>query len=271
MTVSGSGVSIDSIEAKKPLSLLVESLAPKRSNENLTSFEEKGSPSWNLTFGLRVKVRVFRSGEKVHFSASCGVTEKSSLIFVRPSKMLSCVISPIAAAGAVVGSSPGGSSTMPIVTPSFAEARPTQVTRAKVAETRKRLARRMRRSGNKRPGSIASRDGEASRMKNPLVSGQRGLTFRPNRKKRRSARLAAAVGRSGATLGHEPLELLAVLGATDRLDIFGEFALRVVELATLLIETGELGSPPFVESHVAGRGRIETAPAPHGAAAPGRR
>ena len=87
-TVIGSGVSIDSIEAKKPLSLLVEPLAPKRSKENLTSFDVRGSPSWNLTFGLSAKVSVLRSGEKVHFSASSGVTEKSSLIFVRPSKIL---------------------------------------------------------------------------------------------------------------------------------------------------------------------------------------
>ena len=87
-TVIGSGVSIDAIEAKKALSLLVESLAAKRSNENFTSFDENGSPSWNLTFGLRVKVSVFRSGEKVHLSARSGVTEKSSLIFVRPSKIL---------------------------------------------------------------------------------------------------------------------------------------------------------------------------------------
>ena len=87
-TVSGSGVSIDSIEAKNALSLLVESLAAKRSNENLTSFEENGSPSWNLTLGLSVKVSVLRSGEKSHFSASSGVTEKSSLIFVSPSKIV---------------------------------------------------------------------------------------------------------------------------------------------------------------------------------------
>ena len=64
----------------------------------------------------------------------------------------------------------------------------------------------------------------------------------------------AAVRRTGAALGHEPLELLAVLGAADRLDIFGEFALRVVELAALLVEPGELGRPPLVERHVAGRG-----------------
>ena len=87
-TVIGSGVSIDSIEAKKALSLLVESFAAKRSKENFTSFEENGSPSWNLTFGLSVKVSVLRSGEKAHFSARSGVTEKSSLIFVSPSKML---------------------------------------------------------------------------------------------------------------------------------------------------------------------------------------
>ena len=87
-TVIGSGVSMDSIEAKNPLSLLVESLAAKRSKENFTSLEENVSPSWNLTFGFSVNVRVLRSGEKSHFSARSGVTEKSSLIFVSPSKIL---------------------------------------------------------------------------------------------------------------------------------------------------------------------------------------
>ncbi len=79
---------MDSIEAKNPLSLLVESLAAKRSNEYLTSLDEKGSSSWNFTFERNVKVSVLRSGEKVHFSASSGVTEKSSSIFVSPSKIL---------------------------------------------------------------------------------------------------------------------------------------------------------------------------------------
>ena len=88
VTTSGSLASIDSIEAKKALSLLVESLAAARSNENFTSFEENVSPSWNLTPLRKVKVSVLRSGEKLHFSASSGVTEKSSLIFVSPSKML---------------------------------------------------------------------------------------------------------------------------------------------------------------------------------------
>ena len=51
VTLSGSLASIEAIEAKNALSLLVESLAAKRSNENFTSFEVKVSPSWNLTFG----------------------------------------------------------------------------------------------------------------------------------------------------------------------------------------------------------------------------
>ena len=50
---------------------------------------------------------------------------------------------------------------------------------------------------------------------------------------------ASPAGR--AALGHEAVELLAVLGATDRVDIFGEFALRVVELAALLVEARKLG------------------------------
>src|SRR5271170_1088506 len=77
---SGSLASIDSIEAKNAFSLFVESLAANRSNENLTSLDENGSPSWNLTPFFRLKVSVFKSGEKLHLSASSGVMEKSSLI-----------------------------------------------------------------------------------------------------------------------------------------------------------------------------------------------
>src|ERR1700677_3658968 len=88
--------------------------------------------------GLSVKVRVLRSGEKSHFSARSGVTEKSSLIFVKPSKMFKCVTSPIAAAGALVGSSPGGSSTMPIVTLSLAKAAPADAIKARTSVARKR-------------------------------------------------------------------------------------------------------------------------------------
>src|SRR5579872_4496752 len=84
-TVWGSGVSILSIEAKNALSLLVESFDAARSKENFTSFDEKGSPSWNLTPDLSLNVKVFRSGDKVQLSASKGVTEKSALIFVKPS------------------------------------------------------------------------------------------------------------------------------------------------------------------------------------------
>ena len=58
-TVIGSGVSIDSIEAKKALSLLVESLAPKRSNENLTSLDGEGLAV------LELDVRLEREGQRL--------------------------------------------------------------------------------------------------------------------------------------------------------------------------------------------------------------
>src|ERR1700679_3303491 len=111
-------------------------------------------------FGLRVNVRVLRSGEKSHFSARSGVTEKSSLIFVRPSKMFKCVTSPIAAAGALVGSSPGGSRTMPIVTLSLAKAAPANAMKAKTSVAKKRWARRIEGSeaGEKPEHSTAGRE-----------------------------------------------------------------------------------------------------------------
>src|ERR1700749_4523984 len=65
---------------------------------------------------------------------------------------------------------------------------------------------------------------------------------------------ARAAGGASPTLGHEPLELFAVLSAADRVDIFGELAMRLVELAALFIEPSELRRPPFVESGVAGSG-----------------
>ena len=110
-------------------------------------------------FGLSVKVSVLRSGEKSHFSARSGVIEKSSLIFVRPSKMFKWVTSPIAAAGAAVGSSPGGSSTMPIVTLSLAKA-PADAMKARRSVTKNRWARRMKRSeaGEKPEHSTARRE-----------------------------------------------------------------------------------------------------------------
>src|SRR5208283_4867427 len=82
-----------------------------------------------------------------HFSASSGVTEKSSLILVRPSKILYCVTSAIAEAAPAVGSSPGGSSTMPIVTLSLARAKLVEASTARPSVRRRRWRRRMERSG----------------------------------------------------------------------------------------------------------------------------
>src|SRR5271156_2866138 len=50
---------------------------------------------------------------------------------------------------------------------------------------------------------------------------------------RRSSARVGAAGRARSAFGHEPLELFAVLGAANRVDIFGELALRFVELAAL--------------------------------------
>ena len=68
----------------------------------------------------------------------------------------------------------------------------------------------------------------------------------------------------GGLLDSASIEGLRALieGLRDRPDrhIFGELALRLVELAPLFIEPGQL--PPFVESGVAGSG-VEAARAPH--------
>jgi len=48
----------------------------------------------------------------LQLSANSGVMLPSMLILVRPSSTLKCTISPMAAAGALVGSRPVGSSTM---------------------------------------------------------------------------------------------------------------------------------------------------------------
>lgn len=46
--------------------------------------------------------------------------------------------------------------------------------------------------------------------------------------KKRSVRFRAAASRASAAFGHEAFELLAILGAANRVHIFGELALRVV-------------------------------------------
>jgi hypothetical protein len=67
--------------------------------------------------------------------------------------------------------------------------------------------------------------------------------------------------------GHEAFEFVAVLGATDRIHILGELALRVVQLAALFIEARELRRPPVVEGGVASRSGIKTTRPPRCAAA----
>src|SRR5271166_4341376 len=115
---------------------------------------------------------------------------------------------------------------------------------------------------------IASPLTNSSSMQNPLPASGKGVCLKPTAK-RGLVRVGAA-GRAAAPLGHEALELLAVLGAPDRLDIFGELALRLVELAALLIEPDQLGLPPLVEGDVAGRGGVEATGPSHSAAAPRR-
>ena len=52
------------------------------------------------------------------------------------------------------------------------------------------------------------------------------------------ARFGAAVGRAGPTFGHESIELFAIFGAANRVYIFGEFTLSLIELTTLFVEPG---------------------------------
>jgi len=63
-------------------------------------------------------------------------------------------------------------------------------------------------------------------------------------------------------LGHEALEFLAVLRLAQVVDEFGEFAMRLLELASLGFEAIEFGGLPFVERGIAGRRAIEGAPPP---------
>ena len=57
----------------------------------------------------------------------------------------------------------------------------------------------------------------------------------------------------------QPLELLAVTGAAQLLDVLGELTLGVLKLAALFLESGELGGAPFIERVVAGRARAPSA------------
>ncbi len=52
---------------------------------------------------------------------------------------------------------------------------------------------------------------------------------------------------------HEGFELLAVAGAAQLVDMFGEIALGFGELAALFLEAREFAFAPFVEGDIAGR------------------
>jgi hypothetical protein len=103
------------ISLKKRLSLFVLLAPPARSNENLTVAALKGCPFSKRTPRRSLKTKVFMSGDDDQLSASIGVTEPSALTLVSVSKMLYCAISAMADAAPVVGSRPGGSSGMPML------------------------------------------------------------------------------------------------------------------------------------------------------------
>jgi hypothetical protein len=113
-TVCSSSTTVP-ISLKKRLSLLVLLAPPARSNENFTTAALKGWPFSKRTPLRSLKTKVFMSGDDDQLSASIGVTEPSAFTLVSVSKMLYCVISAMADAAPVVGSRPGGSSGMPIV------------------------------------------------------------------------------------------------------------------------------------------------------------
>jgi len=58
---------------------------------------------------------------------------------------------------------------------------------------------------------------------------------------------------------HEALEFFAILRLAQVVDEFGEFAMRLLELAALGFEPIELGGLPFVERGIAGRRATEGA------------
>ena len=87
-TLAGSLASIDSIEAKNGLSLLVESLARVALERELDVLRSERLAVLELDVLLEREGQRLQIRRKVPGSASSGVTEKSSLIFVRPSKML---------------------------------------------------------------------------------------------------------------------------------------------------------------------------------------
>src|ERR1700722_2021514 len=124
-------------------------------------------------------------------------------------------------------------------------------------------------AGEKREHSTARR--ESVKRKSLLPVREKGPKRNCSEKSPRRSVRARPAGGTRSAFGHEPIKLFAVLGAANRVDIFGEFALRLVKLAALFVEPGELGSAPFVESGVAGRSAVGAACAVHCAAPPRRR
>ena len=139
---------------------------------------------------------------------------------------------------------------------------------------KRRWARRMERSeAGEKASSIAPQDARASSRKSLLPVREKGPAARPSRRgvEIRSVRAgepppAGRARRSAMNRSNSSRSLARRIAS----DIFGELALRLVELAALFVEPRQLGRPPFVESGVAGRSAIEAARAVHRAAAPRR-
>src|SRR5271169_2270387 len=70
---------------------------------------------------------------------------------------------------------------------------------------------------------------------------------------RRAGSVRAAARGAIASLVHETLELLAILGLANIVEEIGEFAVRVLEPAALFFEPREFASLPLVECAIAGR------------------
>src|SRR5271166_1381069 len=119
----------------------------------------------------------------------------------------------MAAAGAIVGSRPGGSNTMPMVTLSLAEARLADAARAKPTYISREQARRIERSGAERkaPEHTIARD-EIVKRANPFSPvGEKGFGLSDGQNRRAEAlsapqdrRCVAQNRRSPAARGARP-------------------------------------------------------------------
>ena len=112
-TVCASFASTDDIAAKNARSLFTLSARPARSKLNFTAAASQGFPFWNFTPGRRWNVHVSPSSDPDQRSASSGDSAPFGPTCTSVSNTLYSTTSAMAAAAPAVGSSAGGSSTMP--------------------------------------------------------------------------------------------------------------------------------------------------------------